>query len=174
MQLLLAPQVSKRLERELRRAGRQEIGGVLMGEHLHDEVFRIVDISVQRSGGTQACFIRNPSDHQAHLQQFFARNGNDYTRYNYLGEWHSHPSFEPIPSTTDMHTMQSIVDDPAVGVNFAVLLITKLASNKRIEATAMAFRSGIPAMSVPLLTEADGQAKCEGIAYRLLRKIFKF
>jgi integrative and conjugative element protein (TIGR02256 family) len=174
MQLLLPSQVSNRLERELRRAGRQEIGGVLMGEHLHDEVFRIVEISVQRSGGTQACFIRNPSDHQAQLEQFFARYGNDYVRYNYLGEWHSHPSFDPMPSTSDMQTMQSIVDDPAVGVNFAVLLITKLGNNKRIEATAMAFRSGMSAMSVPLQAEAESHPQPEGIAWRWLRKIFRF
>jgi integrative and conjugative element protein (TIGR02256 family) len=174
MQLLLAPQVIKRLQRELHRARGQEIGGLLMGEHLRDELFRLVEISVQRSGGSQGCFIRNPSNHQAQLRKFFARTGEDYTRFNYLGEWHSHPSFEPIPSTTDIQTMQSIVDDPTVGVNFLVLLIAKLSSNKQIEATAMAFRACTPPIFVALLAEADKQAQSESMAYRWLRKIFRF
>lgn len=174
MQILLAPQVIKRLNRELRRARRQEIGGLLMGEHLHDEEFRVVDISVQRSGGSLECFIRNPSNHQAKLLKFFSQTGEDYTRFNYLGEWHSHPSFEPIPSLTDIQTMQSIIDDPAVGANFLVLLIVRLSNNKEVEATATAFRACIRPVSVPLLSEAENQAKPKGIGYRWLRKIFRF
>lgn len=174
MQILIAPQVIKRLNRELHRAGSQEIGGLLMGEHLHDEVFRIVNISVQRSGGSEACFIRNPSDHQATLQKFFDQTGKDYTRFNYLGEWHSHASFEPIPSLTDIQTMQSIVEDPAVGANFLVLLIVRLSNNKEIEATAMAFRTRIRPVSVPLLAEANSQVEPKGIGHRWLRKIFRF
>jgi proteasome lid subunit RPN8/RPN11 len=73
-----------------------------MGEHVRDDIFRVVDISVQRSGGSQSCFIRNPTDHQAQLQDFFARTSEDYSRFNYLGEWHSHPSFTAAPSITDI------------------------------------------------------------------------
>jgi integrative and conjugative element protein (TIGR02256 family) len=173
MELCLAPRVMKRLQRELRRAGTREIGGLLMGEHLGNELFRLVDISVQRSGGSHTCFIRSPKDHEDQLQRFFARTGNDYTRFNYLGEWHSHPSFEPFPSPTDLVTMQSIVSDPVVGANFLVLLIARLGSDKRIEATATAFRAGTPPVSVALLAEADEQACRAGIARRWLSKIFK-
>ena len=35
--------------------------------------------------------------------------------------------------------MQSLVSDPAVGVNFLVLLVARLSIEKQIEATAMAF-----------------------------------
>jgi integrative and conjugative element protein (TIGR02256 family) len=139
MQLLLAPRMIKRLERELRRAGSQEIGGLLMGEHVGDDTFRMVEFTVQRSGGTIASFLRNPTKHQAQLRSFFSRTG-EYTRFNYLGEWHSHPSFEPRPSGTDVQTMQSIADDPDVGANFVVLLITRLSDNDEFEATATVFR----------------------------------
>jgi hypothetical protein len=84
MQLLVARPVIKRLERELRRAGRRESGGLLMGEHLRDELFRLVELSVQRGGGTDVCFIRRPQDHKAQLEKFFAQSGNDFTRFNYL------------------------------------------------------------------------------------------
>jgi integrative and conjugative element protein (TIGR02256 family) len=173
MQLLLTPLIVKRLHRELRRARKREIGGLLMGEHVRDEIFRVVDISVQRSGGSQACFIRNPKDHHAQLQEFFARTGENYSRFNYLGEWHSHPSFDALPSSTDIQTMQSIVADPAVGATFLTLLIVKLSRRKGIEATAIAFRMGASPIMVPVSADADSQAQSEGVAYRWLRKIFR-
>jgi [CysO sulfur-carrier protein]-S-L-cysteine hydrolase len=173
MHLLLPPQIIKRLYGELRRAGRREIGGLLMGEHVRDDVFRVVDISVQRLGGTQVCFIRNPTDHQTQLQEFFARTGENYSRFNYLGEWHSHPTFDALPSTTDIQTMQSIVSDPAVGVNFLTLLIAKLSSGKQVEATAIAFRMGEPPVGVSVSAEVDSQAQPRGAVYQWLRKIFR-
>jgi integrative and conjugative element protein (TIGR02256 family) len=173
MQLLLTPQIVKRLKRELRRAGSREIGGLLMGEHVRDEIFRVVDISVQRSGGSHACFIREPKDHEAHLKRFFARTGGDYTRFNYLGEWHSHPSFKPFPSDVDMQTMQDIVNDPAVGANFLVLLIAKLAGKKQIELAATAFRAGAPPVIVVLSAESVPDISSESRLSRWLRRTFR-
>ena len=156
MQLLVARPVIERLERELRRAGRKEVGGLLMGEHVRDELFRLVELSVQRSGGDVACFIRRPEDHKEQLERFFADTGNDFTRFNYMGEWHSHPSFDPLPSKTDIHTMQSIVEDPDAGVNFLVLMVCRMASGRGrvLELTATAFRAGTAPIAVPISAEA--------------------
>jgi integrative and conjugative element protein (TIGR02256 family) len=172
MQLLLTVPILNRLQRELRRAGRREIGGVLMGEHVQDEVFRVVDFSVQHSGGWHCGFIRRPDEHQAQLDQFFRRTGADYTRFNYLGEWHSHPSFEPLPSITDFRTMQSIVDDPAVGVNFLVLLIPRLARWRKIELSAMVFRKGGEPYPVSLSVERT-ESEPAGIFVQCMRWIFR-
>lgn len=169
MQLLLAPQVIKRLQRELRRAGRREIGGLLMGEHLGGELFRVAEISIQRAGGTDSCFIRNPSDHKVELEKFFAQTGNDYARFNYLGEWHSHPSFEPIPSVTDLKTMQSIVEDPDVGVNFLVLLVCKRAAWGAIEATAVACRTATEPLTISVALEAETQGQTSTLTQRFRR-----
>src|ERR1700741_5319800 len=89
MKILLTQAVIQRLRRELRSAGRREIGGVLMGEHVQETMFRIVDLSVQRSGGSAAHFVRDPSQTQAALAAFFSRTSGDYERFNYIGEWHS-------------------------------------------------------------------------------------
>jgi hypothetical protein len=97
MQLLLPAPVIKRLQTELRRARRREIGGLLLGEHLGGELFSVVDFSVQRSGGTHSDFMRNPEDHKAQLEKFFAETGNDYARYNYLGEWREFPGSDGVP-----------------------------------------------------------------------------
>jgi hypothetical protein len=145
-----------------------------MGEHLGDETFRVANISVQHAGGSEACFIRNPADHHSQLQEFFALTGENYSRFNYLGEWHSHPSFDSRPSITDVVTMQSIVNDPAVGVNFLILLIISLRRRNRIDIAAVAFRPGFDPTSVAVLLEDDAECEPRGKARKLLRRIFRF
>lgn len=97
----------------------------MMGENVEAEVFRVVDVTVQ-SAGTVASFVRAIWDAVASLRRFFARTSYQYTKFNYLGEWHSHPSFRLHPSDRDSATMWGIVEDPEVGANFAVLLIVRL------------------------------------------------
>ncbi len=170
MKVLIARPTIKRLEGELRRAGSREIGGLLMGEHVQDELFRLVELSVQRGGGTEHCFVRRPSDHTAQLEKFFAQTGNDYKRFNYLGEWHSHPRYEPLPSDADIRTMQSIVEDPEVGVNFLVLMVCRMASRGRVlEITATAFRPGAAPLAVPVSFEPEPAGRKATIVERLKR-----
>lgn len=172
MKILLAPPIVKRLRRELHRAGSQEIGGLLMGEDLGNGDFRVVGISVQRSGGTEVCFIRNPKDHQPELDAFFAQTGNDYSRFNYLGEWHSHPSFSATPSGPDLATMLSLVNDPTVGSNFLVLLIARL-SGKQLEATATLFTPTDSPFLVPLETEDEHGMREPSLLSKWVQKIFR-
>lgn len=174
MQLLLPSRLIQRLQTELKRAGDREIGGLLMGEQVRDEVFRIVDISVQRSGGDQACFVRQPKDHQKALKKFFARTGNDFSRFNYLGEWHSHPSFIPTPSSTDVETMLSMVADPSVGANFLVLMIAKRNSVGNFEASATLFTKNSSPVQVSIEREQSPQTEESGALRRLARRIFSF
>jgi integrative and conjugative element protein (TIGR02256 family) len=169
MKILLPQPIVQRLANELRRARRREIGGLLMGEHLLGETFRIAEVSVQRSGGSSAHFIRDPAEHRAQLAEFFQRNGGDYTRFNYMGEWHSHPSFEPLPSITDLMTMQSIVDDPEVGANFLVLLILTSKRRKGMEVSATGFRRGGEPFAVSIEAERKESRARESIFCRLGR-----
>lgn len=140
-----------KLAGELRRSRRREIGGVLVGEHMGIENFRLVDFSVQRSGGTQACFVRRPDEHRQFMDSFFSRTRNEFERFNYLGEWHSHPSFPAYPSTVDFSQMQLIVDNGPEAPLFAVLLVVRLSSPRQLELSCLAFRSTHPPASVQIL-----------------------
>ena len=142
MKLVLPLKILKRIKRELRWRSR-EIGGVLVGEHVAEETFRIVDISVQRSGGTLTHFVRDPEYAKAFLADFFARTGNEYLKFNYIGEWHSHVAFEPLPSGPDFATMYDLVEDTDVGINFAVLLIARMRLLGRLDMSATLFRAGL-------------------------------
>lgn len=159
IELLLSEKVRARLCRELRRAGTDEIGGVMAGEDLGDGRFLVGDLSVQRNGGGFAQFVRNPSIHRRFMRRFFARTGNQYARYNYLGEWHSHPSFSTQPSITDARQMQLLIEDVDQQANFLMLMIAKLDRLGEVEASAHAFRRGLLPIKVALSTAAGFPVK---------------
>lgn len=135
LNLVLPLEVSEVIRTALRKAGRREIGGILMAEHIGPNEFKVRDITVHGRGAI-ASFVRRIEDAIGRLRLFFDRADHDYTRFNYLGEWHSHPSFEPVPSTKDDMSMLQIVQDQAVGANFAVLLVVKLDSDGQLIGTA--------------------------------------
>lgn len=58
--------------------------------------------------------------------RFFDRTGQRYERFNYLGEWHSHPSFAVAPSVDDVRAMSAIVANPRTAIIFAALLTLRL------------------------------------------------
>ncbi|WP_008545410.1 Mov34/MPN/PAD-1 family protein [Bradyrhizobium sp. CCGE-LA001] len=153
MKVLLPYEVVQKLAAELKRAGIREIGGVLVGEHVAGETFRVADLSVQHSGGSATHFVRDVAHNRAFIANFFARTGHDYERFNYLGEWHSHPSFEPLPSGQDIRAMRDIVEDPNVGVNFAVLLIVTLARRSSLRLSGTAFRANASPVNVDIKIE---------------------
>ncbi|WP_238651786.1 Mov34/MPN/PAD-1 family protein [Paenibacillus piscarius] len=131
--LIVPIDIQERLTLALLNAGTREIGGVLLGEHTDEGVFRIHELTVQPQGGTIVTFVRKIEDSlRQSLRNFFHKTNFEYTRFNYVGEWHSHPSFSLTPSTHDKQSMYEIVNDPNVGANFALLLITKLQQGKLI------------------------------------------
>jgi [CysO sulfur-carrier protein]-S-L-cysteine hydrolase len=109
----------------LRKAGKREIGGILMAEHMGPNQFEVKDLTVHRRG-TIASFVRRIEEAVGRLRMFFERSNHDHTRFNYIGEWHSHPCFVAEASETDHASMRQIIEDPQVGANFVVLLVTKL------------------------------------------------
>ena len=139
MKIHLPTDIEKKVIRALEKAGTYEIGGVLMGEHIDEAEFCIVDLTIQEQLGSTAFFIRLVADIVKPLKGFFKRTGYNYRKFNYLGEWHSHPSFPPVPSQKDIQSMQEIVTNSDTGANFAILLIVKLKGVQEIEATATTF-----------------------------------
>lgn len=159
MKVLLPERILETLQTELRKARRREIGGLLVGEHVEGETFRVAEISVQRSGGSYADFVRDPAHHREFLDEFFKRTGRDYRRFNYLGEWHTHPGAPAVPSATDCNSMARVVADPDSNVNFAVLLIAKNHLWWGLQMSGTAFRVGRPPDPVDLAVEGNTRFK---------------
>jgi integrative and conjugative element protein (TIGR02256 family) len=126
MRIELAPDIERKVRSALRTAGRLEVGGMLFAEQSAPGKFRIIDISLDLFSGSHTAFRRDPKVHQKMLNEFFRRTGHDYKRFNYLGEWHSHPSFSVRPSIEDVNTMTDIVSNPSSPISFAALLVVRL------------------------------------------------
>jgi hypothetical protein len=126
MRIELAPDIERKVRSALRRAGRREIGGMLFAEQLAPGKFRVTDFSLDLFSGSHTAFRRDAKTHKKMLDEFFQRTGHNYQRFNYLGEWHSHPSFPVRPSTEDVDTMTDIVTDRSSAISFAILLIVRL------------------------------------------------
>ena len=141
LHLEIATDQLARLRGELVRAHHREIGGVLVGEHLGGDRFRLVAMSVQRRGGGRARFRRDPVAAARFVEDTIEEAGGDATRFNYLGEWHSHPGMSASPSATDLAQMQTIVDDPAEIATFAVLTVVSWRP-AGLELSATLFRAG--------------------------------
>jgi hypothetical protein len=137
----------------LQKAGTRETGGILMGEHITHNTFRVLDITVQRQLGTFASFIRAISGITLALSRFFRRTNYVYPRFNYLGEWHSHPSFVLKPSSSDCEAMLQIVNDSAVAANFAVLVIVRLQGHNLQGAAFIFMPGGIPRQAILVFEE---------------------
>jgi hypothetical protein len=123
--LILPAEIQAQILAALHACGRSEVGGILMAEHVGESAFTARRITVHKRG-TFAAFVRLMEEIFAPLRAFFRGTNHDYARFNYIGEWHSHPSFAEVPSVRDDESMREIVKDERVGANFVVLLVVKL------------------------------------------------
>ena len=151
MRIKIAPDQAEKLRRALNEGGRREIGGQLFGEQLAPSEFLVTDLVVQARRGTYARFFVDLFQAARDAMRFFDSTCHNYTRHNYIGEWHSHPSFEVRPSVTDLTTMRELVRDPDFKGTFAVLMIVRLDTD-RIVAAAWNFdpmgREGIAQLEI--------------------------
>ena len=157
MNLLIPIEPARRIHAALRGSGRKEVGGLLMGEHVSEDTFRVADVTVQTHGGTPFGFVRCPEAHAAQLASFFEKTERKYTQFNYLGEWHSHPNVPASPSASDIAEMVRLVEDSEVDVSFAVLLIVRLAWLRRLVGTATEFTRSRNPRAANLVWERVGQ-----------------
>jgi hypothetical protein len=86
VKILLPHELEQKLIRALQEAGYREIGGILMGERIGPDSYRIKDVTIQNKGGTIASFVRLVGGILGPLKRFFQQTNNEFARFNYLGE----------------------------------------------------------------------------------------
>ncbi len=152
MELIISRKIQRRIKWHLTFAGKREIGGIIMAEELGNQKFKIMDFTVDKRSGTDSTFTRDVGSHNKKLNEFFTQTGSDYKRFNYLAEWHSHPSFEAYPSPVDVASMRNLVND-SNDIQFSVLLITRLSGFWKLEFNAMLFVRGEQPSVIKLVKE---------------------
>ncbi|NOX93597.1 MAG: hypothetical protein GXP04_00445 [Alphaproteobacteria bacterium] len=125
---------------DLKKAGHKEIGGVLFGEQISEGDFRIVEATRQRFfGGTAMTFNRRGGAARKEILALHKKFGGNPERFNYFGEWHSHPNAPALPSLQDETTMYNLLADQGEAVNFLVLIIVKLDQDARFHIGATTY-----------------------------------
>lgn len=135
VELVLPVAIVQRMKVSLNRAKEREIGGVLMARQIAPGKFEIVDFSVDEVTGDREQFVRNTMLHDGVLNDFFERTGRDYSNFNYIGEWHSHPNLPVVPSVTDLTSMENLVNGER-DIPIAALLVVRSDDPSEFTATA--------------------------------------
>lgn len=83
---------------------KEEAGGVLLGRFILDCSDVVVDqitVPIQEDGRGRFRFFRSARKHQQVIFRVWRRSKGTC---NYLGEWHTHPEPDPLPSALDLQT----------------------------------------------------------------------
>lgn len=98
----------------------RETGGILLGALGPDGTAH-----VRHAGDPGPAAVRTPVyflRDRAHAQQLadtaFERDGSIW-----IGEWHTHPATEPVPSTRDIETYQMLLADPELEFSVIIAII---------------------------------------------------
>jgi proteasome lid subunit RPN8/RPN11 len=126
MRVSLPPDHVRKLRKALKQSGKREIGGQLFGKQVAPSNFEVTDLTLQFRRGSFARFVVDVLQATRDALRFFDKTGHHYREYNYIGEWHSHPSFAVSPSAQDAATMRDLVSDHDFKGTFAVLMIVRL------------------------------------------------
>lgn len=154
MKLRISNDAIAQWRNDLKKARNREIGGVLFGEQIAEGDFRIIEATRQRfGGGSRSRFHRRGLPARKAIEALHDAHGGDGERFNYLGEWHSHPNAPAMPSVRDEVTMFQLLAEQAGAVNFLVLLIVKLGEQEALEVTAVAYLTSSHCLPCTIIIE---------------------
>lgn len=156
MRLRIPKILIERWESDLASADRKEIGGVLFGEQIAEGDFRVVEATRQRFfGGTATSFKRRGGAARNDVLDLHRKFGGNPERFNYLGEWHSHPNAPVVPSLQDEVTMHQLLADQGAAVNFLVLIIVRLDVHARLHIGTRCYLASGHKMNCEIEIEGD-------------------
>jgi len=84
MQILIPSDIAHQFITAIDLVGNREVGGILMGEHIDKDKFRIIEVTVQTHGGTFVSFMRFVQDTTEPLRFFFNRTKHDVFAHHKL------------------------------------------------------------------------------------------
>ena len=104
----------------------KEAGGILIGREVISTNNLIIDQMTEpmpRDKRNRFRFLRRDNGHIEYFEQLYCENENIY---GYVGEWHTHPEFNPTPSSVDISSVINIYHLPNNNLPFIILCIIGL------------------------------------------------
>lgn len=105
-----------------------EFGGFLVGYYSNDNRhLHITDTILPKSfKASKFSFERSTKGIEKKLGSYYKENPKKF----YVGEWHTHPDNSPIPSSTDVSAINSIINNKNACISNPVLLIIGYSKTK--------------------------------------------
>ena len=104
-----------------RQSGRVELGGILLGQAFchHDEVVHVCAPSRDDVPGLFS-FLRRKRPAQRKISRAWSKSGGHLI---YLGEWHTHPGSEALPSGVDRRMIKRALRRTRMEIEYLYLII---------------------------------------------------
>lgn len=107
----------------MRQISGNENGGLLLGSEINEKYYRINRVSEPCTlidHSSRCACTRNANKANEIIKREF--ESSNHTRF-YLGEWHTHPENNPIPSSVDISSIRDIFYKSEIVINGVFLAI---------------------------------------------------
>lgn len=131
MKIIVPKEISNKLIEVIVQHNPYEIKGSFYAEQIKENFFIIDDVYVSEISGNR--FFSNlivNARYKKFERDYYSKKNFIYTKYNYIGDWHSHPSYECIPSDYDRKEIRKEFRNS--NANFLVQFIFKVIDEKLI------------------------------------------
>ena len=129
MKIIVQKTVVSKIIDALKRAGLNETKGACFASRISNDCYSIEDVFLSKEKGTT--FFSNLKinfSYKRFEKRYFKKHKYDYVNHNYIGDWHSHPSFDCLPSNYDKKEAFEELNNS--NANFLIQLIVKLIDNE--------------------------------------------
>lgn len=119
----LSAEANQIFEAHIQRGTRREAGGVLLGRWLRGSGDVVVDLATSPMSGDRRGRFSFYRDDRAHQRLIDDAHHQTKGTCGYLGEWHTHPEPDPVPSSVDRRDWSRRLERDVVDVSALFFLI---------------------------------------------------
>lgn len=151
MKIIIPKKLTKKIFIQVKKCRLNETKGALFARKISDEMFEVDDVYIEKKVGSFA-FVElvNNEKYQVYQNCYHEKSGHDYIHHNYIGDWHSHPSFVLYPSSYDIEEVKK--DLKKSNARFLVQVIVKIINDK-LTGNAFYYDRNITAKQIELIIE---------------------
>ncbi len=153
MKIIIPQKITKIIYNQVKKHSPNETKGALFARRINDELFEIDAVYLEKKIGSFAFVVlENNSKYKEFQKKYNKTHHFDFKNHNYIGDWHSHPSFELIPSGYDIKEVQNDLEKS--NANFLIQIIVKV-SNDRLIGNAFLYDNNKSAEKIELIIESN-------------------
>jgi proteasome lid subunit RPN8/RPN11 len=131
LEIIIPKKISLILIKQISKHSPLETKGALFAEDLGNDTFKIDEVYLEPKPGTTT-FVKLyiNQEYLSFQKNYHKFRKNNFSKYNYIGDWHSHPLFECLPSSYDVSEVEE--DIKKSNAIFLVQIILKVLKGRLV------------------------------------------